>query len=718
MVHCYSTRRLSWNRFRMPILFASTFVTIGCLGALEGNAIQQTPQPIDDGQAVAVNPSDTIDLDRNSQTSRLPSSSGIAGQDDTDGAATSAPFRAPLVTHLGSTPTSAPATPENSSKDHSPDLLSSSPQTTNNVGLAADRAPPPDIQSSVQQAMSNAQHALTVAQHCLTYVNFVVSILVSLLALLFGALSVYQFFTARKLRSQVNELVGQQRESIQSTTNRIDQVHRDALAGLGQQEHRITDAIRDQRNTLDRSNATIRHALNQSSRRAEQALEDLQYRFAQYTGKQRRSLSASIAQQESRIAKIQQDVTVGLAHAEAIAPMLIVGTDLALLDLPDITYTHQIPIAVVRTLRFVEQIFTEHDSKEVLWRTLRRSRNGARICYARALCRLALYPDDRDRIVGATPHVGLAAISLLEHAYQRSEADVELGRDVLIRLLQAHRQINDYEGARRIANRLARHGQMNSDQDADVYSKWGNALANLQQGLSSKHPARITCFLNAAEQMEDAYDCVIGWKKVDGSRARTHFSPRTPANLAYYTAKAFWATRCAFPRDPGEFINRLGEDQAKRHVAHLRESIDWALALFFQERQRYGADPFVATIYNYCVALILVVRKSLPDVEVPFLPPKNPELFPQAAAYDDAGWNGMWRKQLNESIDDARAGIAALKSMVPNARLLSHIYVEHAEGFATLREFERGLRFLELARDDDQTVFRFYSTGDWEKPRK
>jgi hypothetical protein len=442
---------------------------------------------------------------------------------------------------------------------------------------------------------------------------------------------------------------------------------------------------------------------------------------------------------ESIRREAEKAIQVSTANLTASYSNIILTADLALTNLPDFTYTQQIPIKILHDLRILERTFVGPSGGRI-WSELVETGNEDRIRYAMGLYYLGMNAtpeagDDAGPIAQGNKY-STSAVEHLVRASKTSDSDL-LKRNILIRLFQAYRQKSMYKKAEQVLDDLRRFDQQRSknyDPQANILARWGSALLDLQQGLEDQGlDSRRTLFASAATKMMNVFEDVFGWgsELPQAPPNNRFYSSRRNSNLAFYTAKALWAFRCTFGRDPKHFSydkDRYLGIERDLFIHRLDEALDVALCLFDYERNQYIPDPFIAAIYNFCVALVLTVRMSISDSEacIPFQSRSKDlsfwenyrERIPKKLYL--AGSAEFWQNHRSECLDTAKELKKALVSMTTPGKASGRdsgihipevIYVEGIEKLGDLHDFSDDIRLLDESIRDSQALFDFYTKG-------
>ena len=276
----------------------------------------------------------------------------------------------------------------------------------------------------------------------------------------------------------------------------------------------------------------------------------------------------------------------------------LISADLALLTLPEILYTHQIPEDLTHVLQSLDDILAAEPS---LWEKLEETPNGARICYARGLYHLAAHPKSRD------------AVEYLTKALRKAEkghGSVRLRRGILVRLVQAYRQLNRFKEARRTLDQLEKYAeQLKDNGKTRLICRWEEAIYYLQQGLlvqKNGKDERVKHLAESARLMQSIYN-----EARDGQDTLPwlHCGLPTP-NLAYYTAKSHWSLVLAL--DKG--LHGVEEHGFSKEVFEntLIHSLNEGIRLFEKvANSESQGDPYVDAIYNFCCAFMKLIKNNL-----------------------------------------------------------------------------------------------------------
>mgnify|MGYP001440524568 CR=1 FL=1 len=361
---------------------------------------------------------------------------------------------------------------------------------------------------------------------------------------------------------------------------------------------------------------------------------------------------------------------------------LIISADFALAQLPEITFTQQLPLQLLRKIRALDRALSNAGVE--MWARLPATENGARIQYAIALYHFgqAAHSADLVRTPVGPGDERIEAILTLVLSACRGQRSLE--RSVRLRLSQVHRQLGDFDSAARVLS----DGLEGTDPQTESMARWGLAVLYLQQGLTL--PAlddRRSAFWVAWSHARDLFASAFGWAS---SYDPPLFDIRLrSANVAYYAAKSIWAWRCTFPRS---------ECPSPETVAEMRRASEMALLLFDRVRREFPEDPFISAIYDFCVAYILVAIKSIPECEYP----------PRDLGLKHLDSNSECDTYCFECLARAERAVRDLKRFPDAEGGVTCIYVESSERLDTLDAFLADIRFVRRAHSSPEVLFQFF----------
>lgn len=280
--------------------------------------------------------------------------------------------------------------------------------------------------------------------------------------------------------------------------------------------------------------------------------------------------------------KTSLESTRQLAFERAVALTIII-----LEAVPPLSFAQQIPERILRNIGFVVKKSVGPDpGADVPMQELR-----AWLWYATAIQRLAMQPNDRTELE--------QVLALLHQAERVSANDESLQKNVVLRRIQALRQLNRFPEARSVSDDLASRDLNVSDADLSDHVLLGNlsfVIATIQEVLSPGSIDKERKLQIALDRIRPIFGRLYGWRclghrKVERDQGDT---PQHDGSVAFYTAKLLWIM-----------------NQTPAPSAALREMCWEALDVAFDkyERIRQGLnDVAIGAVYNGCVSLLIVMR--------------------------------------------------------------------------------------------------------------
>ncbi len=368
---------------------------------------------------------------------------------------------------------------------------------------------------------------------------------------------------------------------------------------------------------------------------------------------------------------------------------LILASDLVLTGLPQITFTQQIPAAIIDDVGVIEEIFDPPGGDE-LWADVSKRKRVARLAYARAIYNLGRDPTNVVSLKGGFGNDTKAVARLLEVASRRigeSPNDpMSLQRDIMVRRVQCFRQAEDYESAVLASKEL---DSLDDDRIARVLGPWCRTLVRLQEGFREWDPnKRKVLFAEAVHHLSGPFTRIFGQsgELLDGPARISAYQTDWPGvelgSIAYYYAKALTAYRYACEATDGIAPPEL--------TPKLFRALDLSLLFYENARRQDIADQMTLCIYNLCVPLITAIIRALPEgaVETPDFDAAYPELSDQSALAEHArSLLVACTKQIEKPLQGHRNNGA-------------YIYSEKTERIDHISRFRQDLVMVRDALDD------------------
>ena len=480
------------------------------------------------------------------------------------------------------------------------------------------------------------------------------------------------------------------------------------------------------RSRLDKTDKTVNEGLEDAKKTAEdtrKTVEDekaeIDKAIKQIPQEVEAKTSNAINKTSNAIKKLEDEAETLENIDRKLARNVILTADIALMNLPDISFTQQIPLSMLKALQILNGTFEDTPGSSEghrLWKLLRDSEHGAKILYARALYLIGTrgyVPSGQDDVDSS-----INPISLLEEARNLSEeSDPLLYRQILIRLCQAHRQAGAFARAEKNIEELRKAGLQ--DPYARILSRWGEAVNELQKGLrimpkshgddrgkaEKLRQDRLDCFMNARRIMKGVSKEVFGWRIGKGKGRPEYYHLVRSASLAYYTAKATWAVRMCLPRIKTEYereakASGISSDELNDE---LYEFLNWAARLLCESLDEVIGDPLIATIYNYCLASVLIVIRCA----------KVRDGFPSKREWfeEEIRTSTYWNERLHNCLSSVEASVNFLKTMSMKCPLTAKIYCEGTERIDSLDMFQEDVKLLQETVKKPTVLFEFYRLG-------
>lgn len=390
----------------------------------------------------------------------------------------------------------------------------------------------------------------------------------------------------------------------------------------------------------------------------------------------------------------------------------IISADIALINLPPITFSQQIPLDMLQVLRTLHTSFKHMDITGEVWKSLIESDNGARICYARALYLLgtegcstdilgnirSIAGDSKSSLSKNEPpaeKVDPTSVTILELLLRADAVPQEglltpLHQEIRIRLFQVYRQLASQcthqwertkalKAAKNVLDRIGRDAMP----DSKILVGWGNIVLSLQEGFSVEgRSERIKQFGEAVEAARNIM------KDADSESMR--IEGRTA--VLFYCVKAFWALRFAlgkdidFPKAKTDY--GYTEEMLTDHKKNFDKAVGMVEAALNWELDEKIRDPYTRTIYHAGLANLYLASNKYPK-------PRHFIEDERIASHIESA-----RKNLRFGAVKGRAvlGITPL------------IYNDHTESFGDENSYKRD--FLDVLSDfqaGKKEMFEYYA---------
>lgn len=393
---------------------------------------------------------------------------------------------------------------------------------------------------------------------------------------------------------------------------------------------------------------------------------------------------------KKQLAKINYEIESCKALKNATYYNTIAAADIALTQLPEITYTQQIPSQLHDIIQILEKTFTIGNSKE-LWKQIISLEDGARIQLARGLYYMAKHGRSKEKMEHTIPPGDETIIELLIKAKHKCQynSNPSLEKVICLRLAQAYRQVKSYNDAINTLTPLA--AKKNSS------AILGLAIIELQQGLSSKErKQRIEYFCCAKDRLIPVFEGIFGWSNNQPTQIDLSIAKERDSSIAYYTAKSMWAWYFAHEKSDSQSINN------QTFLNQFRCAIVTALSAFYRIHKGEIHDLYINAIYHLCVAYILTtihVCKVIDNKIVELL--NTPHL---TVAKD--------KQYIHKCLDISENNINELADSQSNGSQTLSIYVEGTERLDSFSAFRGDITLLRTAMSDPDAMFRFYGGSE------
>lgn len=285
----------------------------------------------------------------------------------------------------------------------------------------------------------------------------------------------------------------------------------------------------------------------------------------------------------------RNDLSGNLSFAKS---SVVIAADIALAQIPDVTFSQQIPAGLIGAFRVLEKIWLN----EKYWEEIVNSENGVRIRYARALYLIGTSTDWVSAVGDASSVSSKSrtdVVSLLTDALERAD-DLTLQKNIRIRLFQAYRQASMLDKAQ------AELREIRELKDELVFL-WGMIVLNLQKGLKERDDlgARRAFFEEAVQNADKLYNRLKA------------FPSRETAAIQYYCAKAYWSFRFSWGNDLEG--SPLSVDKWRRSAERFHEMALEASRQLDSALSSGITDDLTKAIYLVSKAYLLVAWTAYPD---------------------------------------------------------------------------------------------------------
>lgn len=301
---------------------------------------------------------------------------------------------------------------------------------------------------------------------------------------------------------------------------------------------------------------------------------------------------------------------------------VILCADLALTTLPAATFSQQLSLENLQTLRKLDETFDERFTRggRKLWEQLRKVENGARIRYARALYKLGRKGHEPSEIGTSDlldspadelkdPEKDQTVLGLLSRAKKLADEgpDVALCRDIRVRLFQAYRQLDNCIIKKAVA---LIEGINDLDEDEQIILEhWATMVAYLQGGFAEKsRNTRISHFRESADAASNLLAKVPAFfafskdDKESDNRGPVAIDENEAGQLDwaaavyYYWTKSVWALDFALKQPKDDvLLNNCQKDFRAIANAAVRS---------LQRGLRRVRDPYTRATYNASLAYL------------------------------------------------------------------------------------------------------------------
>lgn len=370
---------------------------------------------------------------------------------------------------------------------------------------------------------------------------------------------------------------------------------------------------------------------------------------------------------------IREELQENLRFAKSSA---LLAADIALTQIPDVTFSQQIPAELIGSFRALERIW----ENPKYWEDIVNSENGVRIRYARALFLMGT----TDWVRAPNPTAGDSrtdVVSLLTDARDRA-IDTSLQRNIRVRLFQALRQARRLDEAQKVLGEL----QGLSDRDRIVF-RWGTIVLNLQKGLE------VRDMLDRREYFQKAVDAAESLHGTPG------VSSRDTAAVNYYRAKAYWSYRFSWGRNPVQstlppekwtLYGKRFDEAAKKASDELESAISSGIS-----------DDLTKAIYLVSKAYLVVAWAAYPEAT---------EVGGASGAATGAADARALKANGHSRSRHTPADLLAEAKRLLQAPSKDPIYNDHSERLESIDEFRRYQREVERFASDPEELWAFYQT--------
>lgn len=356
---------------------------------------------------------------------------------------------------------------------------------------------------------------------------------------------------------------------------------------------------------------------------------------------------------------------------------IIVTADVALINLPKITFTQQIPSELLDTLKILNKLFKDHGKKLSFIKAFEDSHNGHRIHYARAIYLLGTRTSssqlgslDRDKEDNDT------VISLLQKASETQ--DILLKRDVLIRLFQTYRELDTEDSfikARETLDEIKKN--LDDSEIIDILINWGQIILLSQTALKENNSIKkqnlykeSLIYANNLYTFIEKYETV--WEDLGCG-----------VSVIYYCAKSYWSFLFGCTEITEELKNQI--------LSRFWRVTKLGIELFEKEINKgLITDKFISAIYHASYAYLLISYNN----------------FPTTVAKNQTKIKTKIKNELNKvnkQIDFLLKDQAY--SQNSGAKL---IYSDHLERLSSLKDFQKYIHDLENFFKRKENIEAFY----------
>lgn len=396
-----------------------------------------------------------------------------------------------------------------------------------------------------------------------------------------------------------------------------------------------------------------------------------------------------------RVQSLQESIKKTLftlnEQSEKNSHLIFAISNLAIANLPKITFTQQIPSMVVESIGIIDQIFVGSSGDE-FWRFISKFPSRAtfaRLAYLRAVYRLATRSDARDTLLEGSQSV-VKLLDLASTTTSPSTLPMDLFGDILVRKCQALRQAGrpeDLDAAENVAKILIMTSWRSRYGEVQLWGPWCLALVHLQRAsIEARKIERARRFQAAADVLQPLYEQAFGSKPKIAILRRNELG-----SFAYYTAKALWSMRMSSPAVFAE-ASRTSNDIG----VQLRRSIIVSMGLLETARLRPQTDPCIDAIYHFCVALVIAVALELPETHDSCVADR-PEVFEKFNTQEKLRTHAF---QCLGEADEIAKEIAT----GPSAGGSNYIYCERTERLDTISRFVEDIHWVRNALETERTI--------------